>query len=1053
MKSVIRNRLLASSLLASVGFVATPAFAQSAETNQQEETADIGDPASRLCAENPNSPDCANSGTAIVVTGSRIASPTLTATQPLQVVDAQDIDDSGVVNLQSVLLENPAFGTPGVSRTNSNFSTSSVGVATVDLRNLGSDRTLVLVNSRRFVAGIPSSATVDLNTIPTQFIERVDILTGGASSVYGSDAVAGVVNIIYKTDFEGIEASGQLGISERGDDFRQQANLIMGANLPDGRGNVMAFFGYSDEGAVFSRDRKRSAVDQISTALLTGDPADFFDATVPFFSSFAPQGTFQIRAGQPGLNLNPCPPADQPQPVGCNATFTDPGEFAPVVGLTRTFDPITGAFVTASTNGSATRNPTGFNRSAFRTIAVPTERYLIALRGNYEVVDDINLNMEGTFAQTRTTSELEPFPLGSDDIFPASGGRFAVESRGPDGTLVRNPLVPDNIFNLALDTRTIDTNGDGVADAGDGLRDIGFTRRLLDFGPRGNTANRTTFRILTGLDGKVFGNFNWDVFYAYGETTEAQRGNGQVNVLNFANALNVIPDEFGNPICADANARAQGCVPADVFNGALRISPAAARYIAAPQSRTTRTTQQLAGANLSGELFQLIDAPLGIAIGTEYRKEFSEENNDALTEAGLNGGNALPSSSGSFDVIEGYGELQVPIFRDRPFFQDLTLRGAVRVSDYSTVGTTYSYSGGIDYAPIRDIRFRGTYSRATRAPNIGELFTPPSQTFPTGLQDPCSGVTATTGGTLGAQCLADAGVRANIAANGGVFTLNQSDIQGVSGFNRGNPDLGEEEADTYTAGVVINPRSINALRNFSLTVDYYNIEIADAIVGTPRQFALDQCFRFANQQFCDFISRRQAASGPNSAGSLEFIDSAASNSGGLKTTGIDTVLSYRQNFSPFGVDGQINARVAYTHVFKAFTIPLPGADRNSFNEEIGAADDKVFASLGFNTDQIGIVFRGNYIAPSFLDDQFLAQFDLPARDPAGRIKEEFYLSSQIRFTPGEHYEFYVGVDNLLDNEPPRIISGLPGNNTGTESDAGTYDVLGRRFYAGARIRF
>ncbi len=1031
MKSVTRQRLLASSLLMGAGLMTTPAFAQSAETNMQEDTADIGDPASRLCAQNPNAPDCANSGTAIVITGSRIASPTLSATQPLQIIDAQDIDDSGVVNLQSVLLENPAFGTPGVSRTNSNFSTSSVGVATVDLRNLGSDRTLVLVNGRRFVAGIPSSATVDLNTIPTQFIERTDILTGGASSVYGSDAVAGVVNIIYKTDFEGIEASGQLGISERGDDFRKQANLLMGANLPDGRGNVMAFFGYSDEGAVFSRDRKRSAVDQLSTSLLTGDPADFFNITQPFFSSFAPQGTFQIRAAQPAV----------------------PGGPGAVAGLNRTYDPITGAFVTVATNGGNGRNPTGFNRSAFRTIAVPTERYLIALRGNYEVTNNVNLNMEGTFAQTRTVSELEPYPLSSGDIFSATGGRFPIESLAADGTLVRNPLVPDNIFNLAVDTRTIDTNGDGIADTGDGLRDIGFTRRLADFGPRGNTANRTTFRLLTGLDGKVFGNFNWDVFYAYGETTESQRGNGQVNVLNFANALNVVPDAFGNPICADATARSQGCVPADVFNGALTISPAAQQYIAAPQSRTTRTTQQLAGANLSGELFQLIDAPLGVAIGTEYRKEFSEENNDALTEAGLNGGNAIPSSSGSFDVIEGYGELQVPIFRDRRFFNDLTLRGAVRISDYSTVGTTYSYSGGIDYAPIQDIRFRGTYSRATRAPNIGELFTPPSQTFPTGLQDPCVGVTATTGGTLGTQCLADAGVRANIAQNNGVFTLNQSDVQGVSGFNRGNPNLSEEKADTYTAGVVINPRSIYALRNLSLTVDYYNIEIADAIVGTPRQFALDQCFRQANQTFCDFISRRQMADGPNSPGSLEFIDSAASNSGGLKTTGLDTVLSYRQNFNPFGLEGQLNARVAYTHVFKAYNIPLPGADRNSFNKEIGAADDKVFASLGFNTDQIGIVFRGNYIAPSFLDDQFLAQFDLPKNDPAGRVKEEFYLSSQIRFTPGEHYEFYVGVDNLLDNEPPRIISGLPGNDTGTETNAGTYDPLGRRFYAGARLRF
>jgi outer membrane cobalamin receptor len=231
MKLEFRQRLLASTLLVGAAAFSTPAFAQSEQANTQEETADVGDSAARLCQENPNSPQCAGEGEAIVVTGSRIASPTLTSASPLQIVDAQDIDDAGVVNVQEVLLENPAFGTPGISRTNSNFSTSSAGVAVVDLRNLGTNRTLVLVNGRRFVAGVPGSSAVDLNSIPTQFIERIDILTGGASSIYGSDAVAGVVNIIYRDDFEGVELSGQLGVSQRGDDVRKQANLLLGTKL------------------------------------------------------------------------------------------------------------------------------------------------------------------------------------------------------------------------------------------------------------------------------------------------------------------------------------------------------------------------------------------------------------------------------------------------------------------------------------------------------------------------------------------------------------------------------------------------------------------------------------------------------------------------------------------------------------------------------------------------------------------------------------------------------------------------------------------------------
>lgn len=996
MKLTIKQRLLASSLFVGSALIGAPALAQEADTSASQEA-----------------------GQVIVVTGSRIASPTLVSASPLQIMSAQEIDDSGVANVQEILLKNPVFGTPTLSRTNSNFLTSSVGVATVDLRNLGTDRTLVLVNGRRFVAGVPSSATVDLNTIPTQFIERIDILTGGASSIYGSDAVAGVVNIIYKDNFEGLEATGQIGISERGDDVRRQANVMMGTNFSDGRGNVTVYLGYSKDGAVFTKDRKRSNVDQISCVFVSaaaggcaGDDSRIFEAYRPFLSSFAPQGTFFIAPG-----------------------------------LTRTLDP-NGNLVPLNTNGVANGLPgqtlaTGFNRSAFRTIAVPTERYLLALRGHYDVADNVTAFVEGTFAQTATRSELEPFPLdsaGSNGIFPATGGRFNIETDVGGGVIVRNPFVQDFIYNNAIDTN------------GDGLKDIAFNRRLSDFGNRGNRADRTTFRVLGGLEGSLFEHWHWDAYYAYGQTTESQTGNGQVNVVNFANALAVITDSFGRPICASAQARAQGCAPANIFGGANSLSPEAVRYIEAPQSRNTFTSQQLAGANISGDLLNLWDGPLAVAIGTEYRKEYSREDNDALTQAGLNGGNAIPSSKGQFDVIEGYAEAIVPLLKDRPFFKELQLRGAVRVADYSTVGTTYSWNYGAEYAPISDVRFRVSKARATRAPNIGELFTPPSQTFPTGLVDPCIGVTATSGGTVGTQCRADPGVAANIAANG-AFTLNQSDIQGVSGFNRGNPLLGEEKADTFTAGVVIAPASVDWLRNFSLTVDYYNIEIKDAIVSTPRQFILNQCYVEGVQSFCDFVTRRPGPEGNNSPGSLSFIDSASTNSGGLKTEGIDFTLNYRQNLENWGLGGNLKAQVAWTHVFKNFLIPLPGAPKDSSNREVGSSRNRFTATVGYDNRLWGMTLRGTYIGPAFLDDQFTGVRPGEEGSELYRIGAEFVTDMQLRFTPGEKYEFYLGVDNLFDNEPPPIISGLPGNDTGTETDAGTYDPIGRRFYAGVRLKF
>lgn len=1013
-KFVSRARLSAGAapLVLGLAMIASPAWAQAAA-------------------------DAADDAGEIVVTGSRIATPTLDSASPLQIVDAQDIDNTGAPNLQNVLLENPAFGTPGISRTNSNFSTSSAGVATVDLRNLGSDRTLVLVDGRRFVAGIPGSATVDLNTIPAQFIERVDVLTGGASAVYGSDAVAGVVNIIYKKHYQGIELGGQVGISEEGDDLERQVNLTVGGNFADDRGNVIAYIGYTKQGAVFSRDRTRSAVDQISLGGgVTGQDADIFTVVSPFYSSFAPQG--RIFVG----------------PVATQSSQAQQFTFDANGNLVSGF----------STNGTATRAANGFNRSAFRTIAIPTERYLFATRANYEINEHFNAFIEGTYASTKTTTELEPFPLdssGNNGIFPATGGRFAIEgfSRNPTTgaqVLTVNPLVPAAIVAAATDTNN------------DGFRDIGFTRRLSDFGNRGATADRDTFRIVGGLTGAINDRLNYEAYYSYGQTRESQLSNGQVNLLNFRNALDVVQDVFdlnGNgsttdAICRDQNARAQGCVPADVFNGAGKLSPAAVQYIRAPSTLTSFTRQSVAGANISGSVFDLPAGPLGVSVGGEYRREYSEQIFDALTNAGLNGGNALQNTKGSFDVYEGYGEVVVPIFKDQAFAKQLDLRAAGRVSHYSTVGTVYSYNYGVEYAPVSDIRFRVIRAQSTRAPNIGELFGGSGQTFPTGIVDPCVGVTLVSTTAQSANCRAAAGVLANINSNisvanpNGRFTLNQADVQGISGLNTSNPNLGEERGRSWTAGVVISPKSISFLRNFAFTVDYFDIKIAKAITSLPRNFILQQCYVQSDPTFCQFITRRAAAAGANSAGSLSFVNSTSNNSGGIRTSGLDVTGTFHEDLSNWGLDGDLTARVAWTYVFKGYTVPLPGAARDEFNREVGASRNKVTGNLGYKLGNASVSLTGRYIGPAYLDDQFSGYAPgSPEASQFYRIGSKIYTDMQVQFTPGDHIEVYVGADNLFNTSPPPVISGLPGDVTGTETDAGTYDAIGRRFYAGARIKF
>jgi iron complex outermembrane recepter protein len=944
----------------------------------------------------------------VVVTGSRIVSTNLDSPSPVQTISSEDIAKTGIVNVQELLLKNPTFGTPLLSRTNSNFLTSGAGVSTVDLRNLGVDRTLTLVDGRRFVSGLPGSAAVDYNTIPAQFIERVDLLTGGASAVYGSDAVAGVVNIIYKKNFEGVAFDGQYGASAESDNQETQFGITFGTNTEDGRGNVMAHIGYTKQGSVMSADRARSAIDQISTgAAITGLPEDMFDITAPFYSSFAPQGRF----------------------------FTANG---PAAGIT--YDQA-GNVIPWNTNGSATEAATGYNRSAVRTIAVPIERYLFAGRGSFEYTENHSAFFEGTYASSDSTSKLEPFPLGAESIYPAVGGQTPAEFL-VNGVLTRNPLVPDEVFNTAAD------------EDGDGLRDYYFTKRLSDFGARGNNAKRDTFRVVGGLEG-AFASDRWhyEGFYAFGQTKEAQTSGGQVNVLNFRSALEAIPDADdvdgdGNTteaICLDPNAREFGCVPVDLF-GYGSISPAAANYIQAPGALSTFTSQRVLGGSITGEIFDMPAGPFAIAVGAEYREEFSRSEFDPLQQAGLNAGNAIPPTEGEFDVREAYLEMNVPLLKELPFADSLSFRGAIRASDYSTIGNTLSWNAGLEWAPIPSLRFRATRALSTRAPNINELYSPPSQTFPTGLTDPCDGVTATSTDATSVACRAAPGVNANIAANGD-FSLNQADIQGISGYDRGNPDLFEEEGNSWTIGAVIQPEGIAVLDKFDFSVDYYRIDIGDAIVFTDRQFILDQCYGGGNQSFCNFITRRPTAVGANSAGSIEFLDAGVTNSGGEFAEGVDLTVGFNTPIGP----GKFNAQLSYTHLLDHYVIPLPGEDKNQLSGEVGDSDDKAYLMLGYNIGKFGGTLQTTYISSADLDEVFLAGYDLEPGSVG--IPSATYLDVQFTWNPSDSYQVFLGANNVLDEEPPLVISGLPGDVTGTETDAGTYDAIGRRYYAGVRIKF
>ena len=530
-------------------------------------------------------------------------------------------------------------------------------------------------------------------------------------------------------------------------------------------------------------------------------------------------------------------------------------------------------------------------------------------------------------------------------------------------------------------------------------------------------------------------------------------GSGQFNGPNFIQALDAIRDVNdingnGNRtevICVNGAARAAGCIPANIY-GPGSLAPAVS-YLAAPQQLRTKVTQTVAGVTVSGGLFSLFGNadPVSVGIGGEYRRETSSSEFDRLSQLGLNGGNALPSTAGSFNVYEGYGEVIAPLLQDRPFFHSLSARGAVRASRYSTVGSTLSFNYGGEWAPIEDIRFRAIAARSVRAPNVSELFAPPQQDFPSGLQDPCAGITAATAGTIAQNCRAVPGVNANIAANGGTFAVSQADLQGITSFAGGNLALREEKGDSFTAGVVINPRSIAALRGLVLTVDYFNIRIRDAIVSTPLQFILDQCYGQSNTALCSFIKRRPVALGANSAGSIDEVNSAQTNSGGVKTSGIDGTINYR--FREF--DGDVGFRASYTHLFTGFNVPLVAQpSRDEFAGELGGARDRFTTSVDFNHGSgVGATLTGTYIGVSYLDDQLTGA---APGNPLFRISPQFDLAAQIRFQVEKRFEFFLGANNLLDNKPPYLAD--IGASAGQDTDAGTYDALGRRYYAGFRIK-
>jgi len=604
---------------------------------------------------------------------------------------------------------------------------------------------------------------------------------------------------------------------------------------------------------------------------------------------------------------------------------------------------------------------------------------------------------------------------------------------------VSNINMPvDNPF-LPAETRALILAADPTA------TEVTFRRRFTELGPRSSDSQRQTFRSAFGIEGEIPGGLdglNYELYYQWGRLTQDQVNGGIANTLNVFNALRSEPDGNGGFQCADQLSRSLGCVPVNFF-GTETVEGGALSFIQTTAQTTARATQEVIAGTITGDVMELPAGTVGFAFGAEYRSEDSAFVSDALAQTGLTTNNTTPSVSGSYEVTEGFVEVNVPILKDQPFADYLGFEGAFRVADYSTIGSTTAWKAAGTWRPHPDVTIRGGYNTAVRAPFINELFNPGSETF-RGYIDPCNfggaGGTSADGRTeYSAQ---SAEVQARCATIPGAATLDQGaqNIFSAGGLAAGNPELEEESAKTYTVGAVLSPSFVPGL---NLTVDYYNITVEDAIANFSAQDTVDQCVRqpdFPNNPFCSLITRNPVTA------LVERIDALAINVAEFEADGIDFAADYA--FELGEVDWRANLNGSYR--IKETRLPFLGGERLDDAGEVGAQVWSMNSSLVAEWQKIRAAWSMRYIDGVNIDNE---NPDAGPPDANGKVDAFLYHELNVNYQFNEDLGVFVGVDNLFNEEPPFLGQGVNGDVVGTNTAADVYDPLGRFVYVGVRASF
>jgi outer membrane receptor protein involved in Fe transport len=1147
----LRGLCTASATAISVGLFAAPAFAQDAVANQPDCTPEQA--AAGTCTLPADASGAASESGSIVVTGSRIRRPNLESTIPITSISGEQFFQQGDTNVGETLNDLPQLRST-FSQQNPGLGIGIAGLNLLDLRGLGTVRTLVLVNGRRHVAAdiLNNAVSPDVNSIPNDLIERVDIVTGGNSAIYGSDAIAGVVNFILRRNYDGIQIRGQAGMSPRGFGANQFVSAMFGRNFHGGDGNITLSAEYSNQDRFFG-----SSLPWLRSLDFFGvvdqDPPGLANGSDGFPDAIFIRDNRVTNIDRHGL-IPITQPRDNPA-TAANEALCGIG-IGPNVGATSSVGGVpynctylfdlnndlvaqTGARYNAGIIGGIAGGNGSTNREGqLLSIQPAVQRYNFNLLTHYTFSRAFELFAEAKWNRTDALGN-NASPTGIQGTFGTFDFRERPRLDNPFLTPAQRALLTNLILTSGCNTSltaACATAAGGVAarstTAGQGTggplnaADIAAinagtyrfvdARLLEDAGIRDEVFRRDTIRFVGGVRGAFNDDWSYEASVNYGRFDQTVNTNGFFDRQRFMLSL----DAGRNPVTGQIQCRSQfdpasalgydqgafqtgtagsrgnagqaarlaadiaACVPYNPFG--VSNNSAAVQYFTRHAHTTASLRQFIVNGFVSGDLSQLFELPGGpvsFALGAEYRREQGDYIDDPFVNEG-NPSLAVPTQSntnsvviGRFDpppfkVKEAFGEIRIPLLRDMPFFRELTLSGAGRVANYNgATGTVWTYNAGIDWAPIRDIRFRGNYSQAVRAPNLSELYFPPVANFSNGFIDPCSPNSLAGGPNRPANCLAAVGGNAAILA--GIPNVTQS-LPVITGSN---PNLTAERSRSWTFGLVAQPRF---LPGFSLSVDYYNIRVNNVIVTLGAQAIVNNCVDQGslNNVFCTLFQRYLGPT-PGPLGEItgqvkgNTLLQAGVNFAARQRRGLDVNLAWRFNLMD---NVRLNTNLIYTHNFQISNFENPAVPKfeNRILSELGDPQDEFRWDVDLTYRQFTFGYRMHYIGPMFTStyENFnplatacpqvtpctAAQLP-PLNLDAVEIREypaTFYHDLRFEFNLNQQFQFYFGVDNVLDTHPPLGVSGTgAAGNTGDRGvgTAAIYDAFGRKVYGGFRARF